>query len=79
MNTSILSQLLALYFAIMYCWQLSSSVKSLVWKKIIHIYQGFYRFRFLFFIFFHFFSFSLTNHDDAGDDDDELFLWYGGV
>ena len=34
MTTSILQQLLALYFAIIYSWQLSSSEKSLVGKKI---------------------------------------------
>ena len=33
MNTSILQQLLALYFAIIYSWQLSSSEKSLVGKN----------------------------------------------
>ena len=35
MNTSILQQLLALYFATLYSWQLSSSEKSLVGEKII--------------------------------------------
>ena len=55
MTASILQQLLALYFAIIYNWQLPSSEKSLVGKKIIHISQGFYRFRFLFFIVFIFF------------------------
>ena len=54
MTASILQQLLALYFAIIHSWQLSSSEKSLVGKKIIHISQGFYRFRC-------FFPFSLTN------------------
>ena len=44
----------ALYFAIIYSWQLSSTEKSLVGKKSIHISQGFCRFRFLFLIFFHF-------------------------
>ena len=49
-----LQQLLALYFAIIYGWQLSSSERSLAGKEIIHIFQGFYRFRFIFFHFFHF-------------------------
>ena len=48
MSASILRQLLALHFAIIYSWQLSSSEKSLVWKKkLIHIFQGLYRYRFL--------------------------------
>ena len=34
MTASILQQLLALYFALIYTWQLSSSEKSLVGKKI---------------------------------------------
>ena len=34
MTASILQQLLALYFAIIYSWELSSSEKSLVGKKI---------------------------------------------
>ena len=34
MNASILQQLLALYFVIIYSWQLSRSEKSLVGKKI---------------------------------------------
>ena len=54
----IFQQLLALYFAIIYSWQLSSSEKSLVGEKFIHISQGFYRFIYLFFIFC---SFSFTN------------------
>ena len=37
MIASILKQLLALYFALIYSWQLSSSKKSLVGKKI-HLY-----------------------------------------
>ena len=37
MTASILQQLLALYFALIYSWQLSSSKKSLVGKKI-HLY-----------------------------------------
>ena len=64
MTASILQQLLALYFAIMSSWQLSSSEKSLIGKKVFHISQGFSRFRFLFSFFlslFFFFSFSLTN------------------
>ena len=58
-SASILQQLLALYFAIIYSWQLSSGEKSLVEKKFIHIFQGFYRFRFLShrYICFFFFSF----------------------
>ena len=62
-SASILQQLLALYFAIIYSWQLSSGEKSLVEKKFIHIFQGFYRFRFLShrYICFFFFHFSLTN------------------
>ena len=57
MSASILQQLLTLYFAIIYNWQLSSSEKLLVGKKFILIFQGFCRFRFplntdLFFIFF---------------------------
>ena len=56
MIASILQHLLALYFAIICNWQLSSSEKSLVGysreKKFIHVFQGFYRFRFLFFSFF---------------------------
>ena len=47
MNLSILQQLLAVYFEIIYRWQLSSSEKSLVGEKIIHMFQGFYRFWFL--------------------------------
>ena len=50
---------LLLYFAIMYSWQLSSNEKSLAWKKFVHIFHRFYRFRFLLHIYF--FSFSLTN------------------
>ena len=34
MIASILQQLLALYFSIMYCWQLSVSEKILVGKKV---------------------------------------------
>ena len=56
MTASTSHQLLALYLAIIYSWQLLSSEKSLVGKKFIHIFQWFYRFRFLlqrlFFIFF---------------------------
>ena len=54
MTVSILQQLVALYFALIYSWQFSSSEKSLVGKKFIHVSQGFYRVRF-------FLSFSLTN------------------
>ena len=52
MTASILQQLLSLYFAITYSWQLSSRE-----KKIIHIFQGFYRFRFLLHSFFFLFFF----------------------
>ena len=52
MNPSVLQQLLAIYFSMIYCWQLSRSKKSLVGQKFIHISQGFYWFRFLFFSFF---------------------------
>ena len=38
MTASILLQLLTLYFAIIYSWPLSSSGKSLVWKKNSSIY-----------------------------------------
>ena len=48
LTASALQKLLALYFAIIYRWQLSSSKKSLVGKKtFIHIFQKFCRFRFL--------------------------------
>ena len=60
---TLLVALLALYFAITYCWQLSSSKKPLVGEKIIYIFQGFYRFRFPFFIFFFFFFFSFNFFD----------------
>ena len=46
MSASILQQLLTLYFAIIYNWQLLSSEKLLVGKKFIPIFQGFCRFRF---------------------------------
>ena len=46
MRASILQQLLTLYFAIIYNWQLLSSEKLLVGKKFIPIFQGFCRFRF---------------------------------
>ena len=59
MTASILQQLLALYFAITHSWQLSSSEKSLVWKKFHPYFQGFYRFRFLL---HRFFSFSVTQN-----------------
>ena len=59
MTPSILPQLLTLSFAIIHSWQLSSSEKSLVEKKNVHISQGFYRFRDLdfYFLFFHCFLF----------------------
>ena len=54
MTTSILQQLLTLYFATIHSWQLASSEKSLVGKKFIYISQGFYRsyLHTVFFIFF---------------------------
>ena len=42
MTASILQQLLALYFAVTYSWQLLSSEKALVGKKFIHISQHIY-------------------------------------
>ena len=58
MTTSILQQLLALYFAIIYSWQLSISGNSLVGEKIIIYLKDFTNFDFLFFILsFHFFHF----------------------
>ena len=54
MTASMLQQLLALYFANIYSWQLSSSEKSLVGKKCIHISQGFYRFLLYKYFFIHF-------------------------
>ena len=60
MTASILRQLLALYFAIIYGWQLSSSEKLLAGKKIhpyisrvLQIYISF--FLFFYFLFFSFF------------------------
>ena len=41
MSASILQQLLALYFAIVYSWQLSSSEKSLSRKKFIQYLMDF--------------------------------------
>ena len=56
MNASILQQLLALYFAIIYSWQLSCSEKSLVGKKNSSIYlKDFTDVDFFFFIFLHLF------------------------
>ena len=47
-NASVWQQLLALYFVIIYSWQLSKREKSSVrGKKFVHIFQGLYRFRFL--------------------------------
>ena len=57
MTASILQQLLALYFAVTYSWQLLSSEKALVGKKFIHISQHIY----ILIFFFIFLSFSLTN------------------
>ena len=54
-TASFLQQLLALYFATIYSWQLSSSEVVSREKKTIHLSQGFYRFRFLLHrYFFHF-------------------------
>ena len=52
-------ELLALYFVIIYRWQLSSNEKSVVGEKVIHMPKRFYRFRFiyLFIYLFHFFPF----------------------
>ena len=62
MTASVLQQLLSLYFAIIYNWQLSSIKKSIVGKKtFIHMFQGFYRFRFLLHTHIYIFSISLTN------------------
>ena len=58
MTGSILQQLLALYFAIIHSWQLSSSEKSFVWKKNHPYFQGFYRFRFLLHRFFFIFCYA---------------------
>ena len=55
MTASILQQLLALYLAIIYSWQVLSSEEFYSGKKFIHISQAFYRLRFFFFIFFSFF------------------------
>ena len=52
MTASNLQQLLALYFAIIDSCQHSGSEKSLVGEKLIHTFQGFYRFRFPLHIFF---------------------------
>ena len=52
----IFQQLLALYFAIIYSWQLSSSEKSLVGEKFIHISHRFYRFISFFHFLFIFFD-----------------------
>ena len=52
MTASILQQLLALYFAITYSWQLSSSEKALVGKKFIHLSQYIYIYIYLFFVIF---------------------------
>ena len=57
MTASNLQQLLALYFTNIDGWQLSSSEKSMVGKKLIHVSQGFHRFRFPFFFFFIFVHF----------------------
>ena len=60
MTASILQPLLALYFAIIYSWQVSSCEKSLAGKKkFIHTSQGFYISIFL--LNRYFFSFSFRN------------------
>ena len=41
-------ELLALYFVIIYSWQLSSNEKSIVGEKVIHMSKRFYRFRFIY-------------------------------
>ena len=47
-------ELLALYFVIIYSWQLSSNEKSIVGEKVIHMSKRFYRFRFIY-LFIHLF------------------------
>ena len=62
MAASILQQLLALYFTIIYSWQLSSSEKSIMGKKSSICLEDFTDLDFFFFsFFFHLFSFSFTN------------------
>ena len=58
MTASILQQLLALYVAITYSWQLSSSEKSLVWKKNSSIYFKGFSDLDLFYTFFFIFSYA---------------------
>ena len=55
MTTSILQQLLALYFAIIYSWQLPSSEKSLVEEKIHPYISRILQIQIYFRYFFHFF------------------------
>ena len=59
MTASILQQLLALYFRIIYSRQLSSSEKSLEGEKIVYIFQAFYRFRFLLHRYFFYFLWQM--------------------
>ena len=54
-------ELLALYFVIIYRWQLSSNEKSVVGEKVIHMPKRFYRFRFIYLFIYFIFSLSLTN------------------
>ena len=65
MTASILQQLLALYFAVAYSWQLLSSEKALVGRKFIHISQHIYILIFFFFfvIFFDKCLFTLSVSD----------------
>ena len=58
MNALILQQLLPLYFAAIYSWQLSSSEKSLVEKKFIHMCHWILQ---IYFTHINTFSFSLRN------------------
>ena len=58
------TELLALYFGIIYSWQLSSNQKSIVGEKVIHMSKRFYRFTFTYlfiYLFISFFSLLLTN------------------
>ena len=58
------TELLALYFGIIYSWQLSSNEKSIVREKVIHMSKRFYRFTFTYlfiYLFISFFSLLLTN------------------
>ena len=59
MTASILQHLLALYFAITYSWQISSSEKSIAMKKSSSIYLKDFT-DFFFFIFFDKYTFTLS-------------------